>query len=180
MNIKVSRYRTAIALLFLLGSIPCQTPALTIDVTRLDDDRLQVVLDDIDPIDGRVYTLDRDAGEITFGDGNRGTRPPSGRSGVLGAYRFGDGGSVFNEFDLLGVNFPLPIEVAALLDPKAEDEDINFVLAGVRALKFELTSEEFNVVAAEFAVIPLPTSLALMFSAIVGLGITGYWTKVQK
>lgn len=150
---------------------------MSIEVTRLDNDRFEVVFEDILQSDGIVYTLDRASGDITFGDGNPGTRPPSGRSGVIGAYRFGGGGLVFAEFDLSKANFPLPIAVAALLDPEGADENINFVLAGIRALRFELDPTELTVLAAEIAVIPLPGSAVLMFSALAVMGFAGHRKK---
>lgn len=43
-----------------------------------------------------VYTLDRDAGKITFGDGQRGQRPPNG-SRIHATYTYGEGSEGANE-----------------------------------------------------------------------------------
>jgi uncharacterized protein len=39
----------------------------------------------------RVYVLDREAGELRFGDGKHGARPPAGADVVRATYRFGSG-----------------------------------------------------------------------------------------
>jgi hypothetical protein len=39
----------------------------------------------------RVYVLDREHGELVFGDGQHGARPPSGRDNVRASYRYGAG-----------------------------------------------------------------------------------------
>ena len=174
MRVGLHSCRSILALAFLLILVPCRAQALTVDVISLGNDRLQVTLDDILQREGRVYSLDRASGQVSFGDGNQGTRPPSGRSGVIGAYRFGEGGAVFNEFDLLDANLPLPISLAALLDPKDGEDKVNFVLAGIQALKFELNREQLIVLSARAAVVPLPPSAALMLSALIVLGIAGY------
>jgi hypothetical protein len=150
--------------------LPGNVHAVVIDVIDLGNDLLEVALTDIDPVEGRVYTLDPKAGEVTFGDGNAGTRPPSGRSGIIGAYSYNQG-LIFNEFDLVNTNYPLLILVSALLDPKAEDNNINFILAGVSALKFDLTPNYMTVISADIAPVPIPSSLVLVLSALAGLGI---------
>lgn len=60
---------------------------------RIDDDVWQVVesLDQAGPQD-HVYTLDRKAGKIRFGDGRQGARPPAG-SRISATYRTGIGAS---------------------------------------------------------------------------------------
>ena len=49
-------------------------------------------LDDAGPSD-RVYTLDREAGELAFGDGEHGALPPAGSQNVRATYRYGDLGA---------------------------------------------------------------------------------------
>jgi phage tail sheath protein FI len=39
----------------------------------------------------RVYTLDRDAGELVFGDGEHGAIPPAGSENIRATYRYGGG-----------------------------------------------------------------------------------------
>ena len=60
---------------------------------RVDDDVWQVVesLEQAGPQD-HVFTLDRKAGKIRFGDGRQGARPPAG-SRILTSYRSGAGAS---------------------------------------------------------------------------------------
>jgi hypothetical protein len=39
----------------------------------------------------RVYALEREHGELVFGDGRHGARPPTGRDNVRATYRYGAG-----------------------------------------------------------------------------------------
>jgi hypothetical protein len=45
---------------------------------------------DPDPAD-EMYSVDRTAGEVTFGDGKTGQRPPSGLTNIQATYRYGSG-----------------------------------------------------------------------------------------
>jgi len=136
-----------------------------IDAIKSSDGLFQITVQDIEQIDDRVYSLIRETGEVTFGDGISGARPPSGRSHVFAAYSYG-AGKIFNEFDLMETNYPLLIPVADLVDPEAKDTNINFVLVGVVAIKFELTADMLNIVATDITTVPLPPSLGLMALAL--------------
>jgi DNA-directed RNA polymerase subunit RPC12/RpoP len=41
--------------------------------------------------DTSAYSLDREVGTIQFGDGEKGTRPESGKDNVSASYRYGEG-----------------------------------------------------------------------------------------
>jgi len=167
-NMSASQDLSILILLLVLAVWPCTAPAVKIEIENFDNGLMKANLTGIDQIEGRVYTLDPDAGEITFGDGLSGTRPPSGRSGIIGAYRFGDG-SIFKEFDLVAAHFPLPIATVELRDPQSADTKINIVLAGISALQFELTTEYMTVVAADVVPVPLPATAWLFGSGLLGL-----------
>lgn len=156
---------------FLTGMWPCAASAVVIEIAKSSDDLLQAVLSEIEQLDDRVYTLDLQQGEINFGDGIAGARPPSGRSGVIGSYNYGGGeeGSISNEFDLLSVEFPLAIPLSELLDSQSTDTSINIVLVGISALEFDLTPEKLIITAAHFYAIPAPATLVLMSIGLAGM-----------
>ena len=55
---------------------------------------MEALLTEIDAVQDRVYVLDRESGEVVFGDGVSGARPSSGVTGVIASYRTGGGAEV--------------------------------------------------------------------------------------
>ena len=159
----------------LFASFTSSSHAVVIDVTFFDSNepRLDVLMTEIGSINDRVYTLDLVNGEVIFGDGQQGARPPAGQDNVVGSYRHGSGGAtgyIVNIYPIQpGNNLPQLIPITDFRDT-SNNEDLSFIIAGLTSIKFEFSREGLSITDAQISStgIPEPATLGL-----VGLGLAG-------
>lgn len=165
----------AVLLLAAILFIPIPARAVIIEIVEFRDDFLEAILTEIDPVEDRVYVLDVESGEIRFGDGASGARPPSGGTGLIASYRTGSGsgGNIVNEYNVINVEFPLLIPLSDFLDAGSADRSVEFVAVGVSSLNLELTDNGLLITHAKPSTrIPEPTTLSLFGIGLAGLVFT--------
>lgn len=168
---------TVACLLVYVAFVP-SAHATTINITPLEPDksRLAVLLTEITPAEDRVYTLDPEVGEITFGDGVSGSRLPTGGNNVVATYRYGAGGiggEIVNIYSLSQDLLPFLIPFSDFVGT-SNQEDVSFIIAGAASLNFEFSARGMLIVAAEPSAIPEPTTLILLAVGFAGIGFGRY------
>jgi hypothetical protein len=152
----------------MLWAVPAM--ALTVEVTPVEGG-FYFRFSEISPAAGTdlVFTLNRETGEVTFGDGVLGERPPAGQ-GVVATYQSGTG-DVGNRY-LITVDFqPFPIPSQAFFEDDHGNLDLSLIIAGLETLGVQTRDED--VMVREVRIIPLPASLCLVASGLVGLAALG-------
>jgi hypothetical protein len=173
----MSKLKTQILVLFclLLTSFASSTHAVVIDVTFFDskEPRLDALITEIGSVNDRVYTLDLINGEVIFGDGQQGARPPAGQDNVVASYRHGSGGTghIVKIYPIQPSNLPQLIPIADFGDTNS-NEDLSFIIAGLTSLEFEFTKEGLSITEAQIGStgIPEPATLVLMGLGLAGIG----------
>jgi hypothetical protein len=173
-----------IVIFLLLAGITSSTHAVIINVTYFDQGahRLDVLMTEIGNPDDRVYTLDLVNGEVVFGDGRQGARPPSGQDNAVGSYRFGAGntGAIINIYPIQSGS-PLPlIPIVDFIDTISNNnEGPSFIIVGLTSLEFEFSDRGLLVTEAQIGStgIPEPTILALMGFGLAGIGYRRHRSK---
>ncbi len=135
----------------------------------------RVLINDIETSDSLVYTLDRGTGAISFGDGLKGARPPSGNTGVA-SYDYGGGaeGNILQSF-IIDQNEFSPFLIPDISFPKDEQGDIDysFVISGIRSLDLVFSDYGVLIAKVELDSIPEPSVLLLLITGLatlVGIG----------
>lgn len=136
----------------------------------------RVLINDIETSDSLIYTLDRETGEITFGDGLKGARPPSSDAGVA-SYDYGGGaeGNIFQSF-IIDPNDFSPFLIPDISFPSDEQGDIDysFVIFGIQSLDLVFSDYGLLIADVELKSIPEPSILLLLIAGLAGLvGIGG-------
>lgn len=148
--------------------------ALKIEVDDLGGMRFQITLTEIANVMGRVYSLDRTTGELTFGDGLPGATPPTGQPGI-GVYRNGGGtqGNI-SEF------YTLPSDLKELLIPAGDfpNSNLEFILIGIRSVKFDVSPRGIDVISV--GTVPGPATILLLSTGIAGLIVPRIWKKFKS
>lgn len=175
----ISKLKTQVLALvcLLLTSFASSAHAVVIDVTFFDskEPRLDVLMTEIGSVSDRVYTLDLVNGEVIFGDGQQGARPPAGQDNVAGSYRHGSGGATGYIVNIYPIqpsnNLPQLIPITDFRDT-SNNEDLSFIVAGLSSIKFEFSKEGFSITDAQFSStgIPEPATLGLMGLGLAGIG----------
>lgn len=130
---------------------------------------------EIDVSPGRIFVLDPESGEITFGDGEQGARPPDGES-TVSTYRVGAGAS-----GTIGKSFILNTEdlrpfLIPLLDFSTDSQgqpEFRFILSGISAIDLFPTELGLLVSGIQPARIPEPGTLGLLVIGLSGIRILG-------
>jgi len=162
-----------VVLCLLLAGFTSSTQALVIDITLFDpgERRLNALMTEIVNIDDRVYTLDLVSGEVIFGDGQPGARPPTGQDNVVGSYRHGLSldGTIVNLYPIQSTNLPLLIPISDFVDTSGR-EDLSFIIAGFISIEFEFSLNGLTITGAQTGPsgVPEPTALALLGLAGIG------------
>jgi hypothetical protein len=145
---------------------PMPALALTVEVTPVAGGFF-FLFSEISPAAGTdpVFTLNREIGEVTFGDGVLGERPPTGQ-GVVATYQSGMGA--------VGTSYPIKVDFQPFLIPSQaffEDDygrlDLSLIIAGLETLGVQTLDDA--VMVREVRIIPLPASLCLVASGLVCL-----------
>jgi hypothetical protein len=136
----------------------------------------RILINDIETSDSLVYTLDRGTGSISFGDGLKGARPPSGDTGVA-SYDYGGGaeGNIFQSF-IIDPNYFSPFLISDISFPTDEQGDIDysFVIFGIQSIDLVFSDYGLLIANVESKSIPEPSILPLLIAGLAGLvGIGG-------
>jgi len=119
-----------------------------------------------------LFTINPESGEVVFGDGLKGSIPPTGGDGIAAAYRYGSGstGAVLTPFVISLEALPILIPFD---DPSTDiqESEFRFFLSGIASLEFELTDDGLRVTGIETskAPVPEPATIILITSGLLGL-----------
>ena len=118
-----------------------------------------------------VFTLHPETGEVSFGDGELGARPPAGQ-GVIATYRQGTG-AVGNIYQVTSDFHPFLIPWEAFVEDDAGKLDVSLIVAGVE--KMAVQTGGTGVKVAGVALVPLPGTLGLLVS-----GLLSWWAGRRR
>jgi hypothetical protein len=137
-------------------------------------DDLSVSIEDVDGVS--TFSLDRETGEIRFGDGTSGARTPSGNSVTIGTYTYGGG----SEGNVSTVNiYYFPAEFYPFIIPQdVFPQDNNgatiyeFILSGIVSLEYEIMDGDLYITEADYlsSSVPEPSTMLLLCGGLLGLG----------
>lgn len=141
------------------------------DSSTVVEARYRVLMDDIEMIDDRVYSLNRESGTISFGDGLSGARPPSGET-VVASYDYGGGveGNIIQSYTIDPINFsPFFIPKANFSTDEQGNIDYSFVLLGIQSLDLVLSDDGLLIANVVSHSVPEPSTLLLLATGLIGL-----------
>ncbi|MCP4432873.1 MAG: PEP-CTERM sorting domain-containing protein [Gammaproteobacteria bacterium] len=140
----------------------------------------RVLINDIEAGDSPVYTLDRGTGAVSFGDGLKGARLPSGDTGVA-SYDYGGGaeGNILQSF-IVDLNDFSPFLIPDISFPKDEqgDTDYSFVISGIQSLDLVFSDYGMLIANVESNSIPEPSILLLLIAGLAALAGIGGVKKI--
>lgn len=121
-----------------------------------------------------VFTLNRDTGEVIFGDGVTGEGLPSGTQNIVGTYRTSDGGggNVLNTYIIPQDGSSTFIPFNAFPFDTFEKPVLSFIVSGINYITIEITDGGVQLTPTP---IPEPTTMLLLGSGLIGL--VGYGRK---
>jgi hypothetical protein len=163
-----SRWKMATFVLFLLAGVLWAVPALAVTVTITPEpEGFFFLFTGITPINDHdpVFTLDRETGGVTFGDGVLGERPPAG-TGLVASYQQGSGqsGNIYTITD----NFrPFLIPLRAFFENELGNPDLSLMVAGLATLGVQTRAD--GVMVQRVGIVPVPGSLGLAVFGLLGL-----------
>ncbi len=166
--------------LFLFAGVLWALPALALTVTVTPEPEGYFFLfTGITPINGNnpVFTLNRETGEVAFGDGVLGERPPAGE-GLVAPYQRGSGQSG-NIYTITGNFRPFLIPLSAFFEDNQGNPDLSLIVAGLATLGVQTRTD--GVMVQRVGIVPVPGSLWLAVFGLIVLiscrnrrAITGY------
>ena len=124
-----------------------------------------------------VFILNRDTGEVTFGDGVTGEELPSGTQNIVGTYRTsgGEGGNVLNTYIIPQDGSSTFIPFNAFPLDGSKNPVLSFIVSGIDYIRIEITDGGVQLTPTP---VPEPATMLLLGSGLIGLA--GYGKRLFK
>jgi hypothetical protein len=154
--------------LFMLAGMLWALPAYAVTVTVTPErEGFFFLFTGITPINDHdpVFTLDRETGAVTFGDGVLGERPPAGE-GLVAPYQRGSGQSG-NIYTITGNSQPFLIPLGAFFEDNQGNPDLSLIVAGLATLGVQTRTD--GVMVQQAGIVPVPGSLGLAVFGLLSL-----------
>jgi len=163
-----SKRKMAVVMVFLFAGMLWALPALAVTVTVTPEvEGYFFLFTGITPINGNdpVFTANRETGEVAFGDGVLGERPPAG-TGLVAPYQQGSGRSG-NIYTITGNFRPFLIPLSAFFEDNQGNPDLSLIVAGLATLGVQTRTD--GVMVQQVGIVPVPGSLWLAIFGLPGL-----------
>ncbi len=124
-----------------------------------------------------VFTLNRDTGEVIFGDGVTGEGLPPGAENIVGTYRTSGGGdgNVLNTYIIPKDGSSTFVPLNAFPVDASENPVLSFIVSGIDYITVEITDRGVQITPTS---IPEPSIMVLLGISILSLtGLRRWWKE---